>query len=292
MKIELFLGDRAFHSRYGKNLSAERIGELMRYAADKGLVGLAAGEERSLGLAAEVKKNHPHLKIMYHTDIAFVIAYTHRGRCISSPDTACAGLKKEIIRRGLHSDVFNDKITGKFLDSEACRKVMPLDINSLEYYKEGEENNLELIQRFKPDCVSIGGDVLDCAVYQGMDEALTKKVRGFIGAVRERAADCLLTSYILPMADYSALDDLFNGYLVPYNALGGGLLPNPSAAEEWLKKQNKPIFAMHMLHEGKIHPYTAFGDAHEAGFIRGAVIGASSEKQIDSLVEAWKRWNS
>jgi hypothetical protein len=287
MGIRLFLGDHSFHRLRGQNGEDQRILGLMRHAAGRGLAGLAAWEERFLELAARTRDQFPELGLMLQTDLEFDLLGPPLRR--AGADEAGAGLLKAIESRGLHLAILDDPIAGKFL--RQCRPFQPLDLADKRWrLSEGwSQSVIGLVERHRPDCVAIGGDVLDCAAYQGLGPEQASAIMSMVGAIRKLGARCLLTSYLVAVVDFGFLDELFDGYMVPYNALGAGMLPDPASASARLRRLAKPITAMHLLAEGLLQPRPAIAWALEEGLIKEAVVGASSEERIDAMAEAGKR---
>jgi hypothetical protein len=277
----VFLGDHAFNTLYSKRQFSEaEILELMRHAVDRGLTGIAVGEPRLLQIACDVRASNPEVRVMYHTDTPMLYASEPL-----SPDLSASLAHGLISANPRYSAILEDPISGRwflFHDAVAFHpELLRFDIDRA-------AREIEIIRSCRPEFVSVGGDIFDLLLLGEISERFEQIDELFIGAL-SNFASLVLATYIAPCLDYVP-SRKFSALMVSLNPCGIGALPDPGTTESWIVRTGLPVYAMHSLCGGMVHPSLALLDLHIRGYVNGAVVGASTKEHISTLGNAFKLW--
>jgi len=280
----LFLGDNGFLAKFGSKLTDIEVEERMRYAFKRASLGLAAGEERCLKAAFQVRNDEYKSDgppILYHADLSFRINHrpTEFRRCMAS-------LLEWLVKVN-PAFTEQDPILGHFLSRYSRYAIYTEnELRAIRIDHSAWQEQLRLLDQYKPDAISVGGDYLEFALAVDRLDLVEEGLNLFHRECLRLSIPLVFTTYVGPYIwDNSAsLLTITDALLLPVNAKGLAMLPNRDGLLAWANAVNKPVIGMHTLGSGHISLEEALSFTFIEANIPISVIGASSYDHIDNLL--------
>lgn len=279
----VFLGDHGFLRRYGSSLSDGETEDRMRFAAESAGLGLAAGDERCLRIAAAVRGRYG-CAVLYHTDAPLALD----GHAVGL-DRCMASLWATLIARAPHA--VEDPIVGTYLASFAHgERYTQSEAARLTIDDGAWREEIRRVRQHRPVLVTVGGDTLDLALALGRLDLVTEvlvRYRSLLNPSSE--AVLVFTTYFGPLvAEPSSLQlgTLVDATMLPINRDGLGMLPHAEGAWRWARALQLPLVAMHPLGAGRIDAAPALEYVLRELNVPIAIVGASRYVHIQALTLA------
>jgi hypothetical protein len=273
------LGDHGFLRKYGSTLSAKDIEICMRAAADAGM-GLAAGDERCLKIAARVAGSEGF--VLYHTDARF---FADDRRC-QFPNTMAT--LRTAVQDTHPAFLDDDPIMGAFLDSYSrFRPYRPSQRLALDERTLAVDG--ELARLNSPTAISVGGDYLDALIARGREDLVLDCLGAWANVCDQVGASLVFTTYLagwMEQAVLAAVVAEVAAVMVPMNAAGFGMLPDRDSVIARLADVGTPVIAMHPLGSGRISARKAVPPLLSMPLVISVVAGASTPGHLDELITA------
>lgn len=280
----LFLGDRGFLRRYGSQLSLDDITRLMAVAVTDAGVGLAVSDEATVAAASRIRDACGATVMLHTQDLLSVASQGNVRRC-------AATLRAHVLRRVPNELLRNDRLVGGFL--EAGREVPPYGDDELAAAAPDEAAlafAVTLIEQARPAIMTMGGDWLDLCLCTGRPEPIETVARTLRAAAGEQTP-LLAFSYLgaILCPDMTQAPGHTNGLAIPVNLLGDGMLPDRAGFLAWTRRAGGPILAVHALALGCIPVAPALDFVWNHVGVPLAVVGASTDAHITTLIGATRR---
>jgi hypothetical protein len=275
----LFLGDNGFLAKLDSRLTDAEIIDRMSLAASLIALGVAAGDERLLGLARVAgDRLGRRIPLMHHSDLPLMVGDQ------PLPYGRCAATIRHSLVEEHHINVGQDPVLG-FLDHFVDRDPLtPDECKNISLDLGKMEAQASVLPSYSPSVITIGGDYLDLLHLVGREDLAHEGLTRVRDNLPASDVAIVATLYVGALVDAS-FDDLVDGIMVPINRLGVAMLPNRDVLTEWSRHLKLPLIAMHVLAAGAIDPTMALQDVDGLG-VTTAVIGASRRESIMRLAEA------
>ena len=280
----LFLGDNGFLAKFGSKLSDTEVEERMRFASRRASLGLAAGEERCLKAAYQVRTNQNNsdrTPILYHADLSF--------RVNNKPTEfrRCAASLLRWLMKANPAFIEQDPVLGHFLAKyEPYAAYTEDELRGISIDHLAWQEQLRLLSQYRPDAVSVGGDYLEFALVADRLDLVEEGLNLFHEQCLRLSMPLVFTTYVGPYIwrDSAGLPTIADALLLPVNARGLAMLPNRDDLLTWAGAVNKPVIGMHTLGSGHVPLEEALSYTFTEADIPVSVIGASSYEHIDVLL--------
>ena len=274
---KLFLGDRAFLSRYGSRFREREIESIMRRAYRQGSLGLCVSDELSARVARRLKDTHGASVLLHTPDLLTLGGRPDAGRMaglLSHLATPLIGDKR----------IASDRIVGRFLQDAPTERLSSAKIRA---FIGVNQHDLEIVHEWihiaQPDAVTYGGDWIDLCLLAGRNDV----IRSISSALRQMVpASCALgiLSYLGACVphDLTAWDCDF--LTIPINGLADGMMPTRKAALQWARSTGVPICAIHALAMGRLPPGAALGYVFNHERAACAFVGCGTVEHLEALI--------
>lgn len=250
----IYLGDRGFLKRYGSPYSCTEIEAWAREVLNGSRLGLASGDVASATAIDRVVNASFNPRHLYHSRFLIKVCDKVTGKPFSV---------KEIQR-----------VPGHFY-RPAHYRFMP-DVDQI-------NEDIDIINRFKPGLVSIGGDWLDILLAQGETELIEQIFHQVTSRTNSAQICWLMLTFNLSERCLQLLDRMnFDGLLTAVNILQMNC--DMTIAQLETIKQCCPIYALHCLAGGVIPLMPALDYALNHVGVAACIVGAGRAAHITELV--------
>lgn len=250
----IYLGDRGFLKRYASPYSCAEIEAWAREVLNRSCLGLASGDVASataIGRAVSASFNPWHL---YHSRFLIKVCDKVTGNLFSL---------NEIQR------------TPRHFYRPAHYRFMP-DVDQI-------DEDIDIINRFKPGLVSVGGDWLDILLAQGETELIAQIFHRITSRTNSARVCWLMLTFNLSERCLELLDRMtFCGVLTAVNILQMDC--DITTAKLAAIKQRCPLYALHCLAGGVIPLEPALDYALNHVGVAACVVGAGRPAHITELM--------
>ncbi|WP_223460200.1 MULTISPECIES: aldo-keto reductase family protein [unclassified Pseudomonas] len=250
---DIYLGDRGFLQRYGSPYSNKEVESWARTVSQRSGLGLCSGD--------------------WVTAQAFSQAL------------------KDVTFRHLYHSRFLIKVIDK--SSARLLSVSEVQQNPTHYYRSSQyeflpdleqiDADIEIINRFAPRLVSVGGDWLDILLAQGHTSLIEQIVRGLITRAVSGTQWLMLTFNLTDQCLWLLEHLRFDGVLTSVNLLQ--MDDVATLAHLQTIKHRWPLYALHCLAGGIIPLAPALDYALNHVGVRACIVGAGSAEHIAELIK-------
>ncbi|AXI61428.1 hypothetical protein DLD99_13425 [Pseudomonas kribbensis] len=250
---KIYLGDRGFLKRYGSLHTLDETRHWFRKVAQDSCLGLASGDWRT---AMEINRtlDRNSGRHLYHS------------RFLTNA---------------------HEKLSGRLLGVSELQRNARLYGCSREFRFSPDwrqiNEDIEIIKRFRPRRVSIGGDWLDMLLEQGQNALIEEILQCLQSSVDDVEIEWLMLTFKPSRQALSLLDRFrFDGVLAPVNLLQPDCNENRVCLDEI--RRHSALYALHCLAGGVIPVMPAIDYALNHMGASACVVGAGKSKHIMELM--------
>ena len=282
----IFLGDRGFLDKYGRKFPDEYIKNHYAKATVGGL-GICSGDWRTAELVSSVKTNFHETVHFHHTPFLLngEMSDQIRSECFSKVYSFVEGKVDPLFFQ-------EDYLVGRMLH-QSYRCSLANSASKIEIDVTKLKKEIELINKFRPNLVSIGGDWLDYCIATNSWE-LIQQIFEIFDMELDYKPFKILYSYIIHLLDrpekFIKLNN-FDALLLPLNLLEEGLANGLESAQNIISKFES-IFSVHPLAIGKIPVEPALNYVFGNANANHAIVGASQSNHLDELINYNKKFRA